>query len=517
MKELKFEELTLEQKIGLTMNMVMHGPADEDFVFEMIKKRAVGSVWIQYPHETADRRLKIINELADYPLLVITDAGSGWGEHKVGKHNAVGVAGTAKHAYIFGKLVGSMARKAGYNVVCDPVVDMISGSMRSMGTDKEKVAELAVAMAKGMHDGGILSVAKHYPGGTRVGKVDSHMAEATSLDTKEFLLENYLYSYLQLDKAGLLDGLMTSHCRFMNIDDTRPASLSKKVIDIIREQGFDGFAITDALCMMGIRAKYSDKEAKAYAINAGNSISLPYTFDNERNYNEYLEAYKEGLVDEKMLNEAVRRVLDAQHKVTLLPKDVELTKEELELFDNIDRDGVYTRIDEGVPTSISRDGRHYFIVSISQNAGVKDGRVDVDTFSGGWQHPKRIEAKIKEVFPNATIQFISEFPSQYDMQTAVTEAVGYDEIVFMTFYEFLAYTGPAYLTHRMVSLIEAMQLTDRISTLIHYGNPHVLGELPHIKRVIFGGHSANSVDATIEVLGGLYPAKGKPTFDFKLN
>ena len=63
MKELKFEELTLEQKLGLTMNMVLHGPADEDFVFEMIKKRAVGSVWIQYPHETADRRLKIINEL----------------------------------------------------------------------------------------------------------------------------------------------------------------------------------------------------------------------------------------------------------------------------------------------------------------------------------------------------------------------------------------------------------------------------------------------------------------------
>ena len=42
----------------------------------------------------------------------------------------------------------------------------------------------------------------------------------------------------------------------MNIDPTAPASLSRPVLDIIREQGFEGVLITDALCMMGILAKY---------------------------------------------------------------------------------------------------------------------------------------------------------------------------------------------------------------------------------------------------------------------
>ena len=91
-----------------------------------------------------------VRELADYPILIITDGESGAGEFLVGKHNAIGTAGTTKHAYAFGKAVGVTARKMGYNVVCDPVVDMIDGSMRSMGTDKEKVAELALAIARGI-------------------------------------------------------------------------------------------------------------------------------------------------------------------------------------------------------------------------------------------------------------------------------------------------------------------------------------------------------------------------------
>ena len=102
------------------------------------------------------------------------------------------------------------------------------------------------------------------------------------------------------------------------------------------------------------------------------------------------------------------------------------------------------------------------------------------------------------------------------MSSVLSNALGCDELIFMTFTEALAYTGPEYLTHRVVNLIDAMQITDRISTLIHFGNPHVLEELPHIPRVIFGGHAADSVDATLEVLAGDYPANGVPTYKFKL-
>ena len=80
----------------------------------------------------------------------------------------------------------------------------------------------------------------------------------------------------------------------------------------------------------------------------------------------------------------------------------------------------------------------------------------------------------------------------------------------------MAYTGPAHLTRRIVSLITALQATQRISTVVHVGTPRVLEELPHIPSYILGGLSADSVDACFDVLAGEYPAKGTPTFEFTL-
>ena len=61
-----------------------------------------------------------------------------------------------------------------------------------------------------------------------------------------------------------------------------------------------------------------------------------------------------------------------------------------------------------------------------------------------------------------------------------------------------------------------MQSTDRISTLIHFGNPTVLGNLPHIPRIIFGGCSEKSTLATLEVLAGDRAPQGKPTYEIPL-
>ncbi len=320
----------------------------------------------------------------------------------------------------------------------------------------------------------------------------------------------------KLNEAGLLDGIMTKHCRFVNIDDKYPASLSKKVINIIREQGYDGFAITDALCMMGIRANFNDIEAKALALNAGNDIPLPYNKRNRTHYEEYLQAYNDGIISDEMLDAAVKRVLEAQHKVMLLTKDAELTEEEITTFKSINKDGVYTHIDEGVPATISRDGNHYFVISIKQETGLSDGKPDVDTFSGGWQDPERIAKKIEDLFPNAKYKFIHEFPSQGELVQTYEDTLDCDELVFMTFSEALAYVGPEHLTTRMKNLINSMQGTERISTLIHIGNPHMVEDLPHVKRLIFGGLSTESVETTLEVLAGTYPANGKPTYKINL-
>jgi beta-glucosidase-like glycosyl hydrolase len=82
------------------------------------------------------------------------------------------------------------------------------------------------------------------------------MREGFDVDTREQLLESALYPYRKLIEQDLIDGVMVGHHLLPNIDPDRPATLSRPVVGILREIGFDGFAITDALGMMGVAAKY---------------------------------------------------------------------------------------------------------------------------------------------------------------------------------------------------------------------------------------------------------------------
>ena len=517
MKELKFEELSTQQKLGMTLTAFLNDddrtPEEDDFIINLIKNHSLGAVWITHGRQGSDELVKRVRKAADYPILIFTDAESGFKPYVVGKHSAIGSTGSEEHAYAFGKAVGVMGRKKGYNIVCNPILDMRAGSQRSLGEDKEMVAKIAAAIARGMHDGGVLCVAKHYPGANSIGGVDSHMGQSVAAETKAQLLSYNLYPYLHLMKEGLLDGIMTSHRVLPEIDPEYPTSLSKKVGDVIRDEGFNGISITDALCMMGIRAHFNNVEAKGLAIAAGNDTILPFTANNSVLYDELCRAYDEGYISDDRLDEAVKRILEAQHKIMMLPQDSSLSDKEIHLLETVSKDGVYARADEGVPVNISRDGKHYFVIMSKCEIGIEAaGQVAVDTFSGGWHEPFEIEKKLKELFPNSTVDFINEFPTSMQNFRILKESIGCDELVFLTFSEALAYVGKERLTHRFVTLIEAMQITGRVSTIVHFGNALVLEELPHIPRYIIGANSKASVHACLDVLAGNYPAKGVPTY-----
>lgn len=525
MQELKFEELTVEQKLGLVLNIHINPwlrtPEWDKFFFTQLEKRAIGSIWIQSDITDSDKMIQLIRDKAEYPVLIITDAESGIYDYRIGKHNAVGRTGSEEHAYAFGKVVGVAARKKGYDVVCNPLLDMSNfGSTRCIGRDKYEVARIAKAVAKGLHDAGILTVGKHYPSVLREKFIDTHMAEGISYETKEELIETNLFPYAELMKEGLLDGIMTGHDKLPNIDPDKPASLSRKVIDIIREMGFDGFAITDALIMMGIKAKYGEADPIGLAIAAGNDISMPFgcrSEDAEKNYNYMLDCYKKGMIDDARLDEAVKRVLAAQHKAFMNIKNPEFTDKELETFRRIDKDAVVAKVDEGFVPAISRDGKHLFALMIRNEVETNEQRVAVDTFNNGWHYAGKITERLNELFPNSSVVPIKEFPTQQENYNILDMSVEYEDTIFLTFTESLPYVGMECLTRRIENLFEAMQATNRISTVVHFGNTLALKNLPHIPRYIIGGNSAPSVNACIDVLAGLYPAKGKLTYDVKLN
>ena len=537
LKELKFEELSTEQKLGMVMAGIIRPIRCEDkyetfdenleFVLNLIRSHSLGAVWVPQstltgvkgfcdPHPDVIERVR---EAADYPILIFTDAESGIGGHMVGRHNAIGVADSEELAYTFGKVTAATARKMGYNVVCDPVLDMVKESapcgsaIRSLGGNKYRVTELAIAEARGLHDGGVLTVAKHYPSaGT---KFDSHMAPGVSDISFEELVDYKLYPYIELAKRGLLDGLMTSHQAVACIDGDVPTSVSKKITDVIRERGFDGFMVTDALDMMGLKARYGDTNVKGRCIAGGNEFILPW-FSAKKAYYDLTNCYESGIITPERLDEAVRRVLAAQHKVAEMESRelVEITDEDIRKFDEINANSVCVRTDEGVPATISRDGRHFFLVTVNNQSDIQDeGKVTVDTFTNGWFKPAKITKKIEELFPNSLVRAIYHFPTPHQNMDVLQDSLDYEDVVVVNFTEAPAYAGSDRITHRLLALYNAMQATDRISTFLHFGSPFVLDEIPHVKRLLIGGASSDSIDVALEVLAGERVSNGKMTFE----
>lgn len=520
--ELKFDELTLDQKLGMVHAAMINSNCEEaelDFVFDRIKAHALGAVWVQFTDKNAEKLIKTVREIADYPILIFTDAENGMFEYTIGRHNPISGTGDEKYAYAFGKAIGNTAKKMGYNVVCCPILDVqTNGTPRSFGSDKYTVAKMAAAEAKGLHDSGILTVGKHYPSSINPLDIDSHMAESFSDQDEKELLDQSLFAYLELMKEDLLDGIMVGHEGVSKIDPKYPASLSKKIIDIIKNKGFSGFSISDALGMMGILAKFGAVQSKGLSVEAGVDLALTFDTKPRNNQNAINECYEKGIISPERLDEAVKSVLKAQHKVMLMNQKTcdALTEEESTLAKSINVDAIYSEFDEGLSSSISRDGKHLFAVMVHNETTIAGAQVDVDTFSNGWYFPNKIAEKLMKLFPNSKVDFFHQHPAQMQNWHIFHDTVDYEDVIFITFTEPLPYIGKEHITIRTVTLIEALQYTNRVSAIVHFGNPRVLEALPHIPRYILGGISSASVDGCLDVLAGNMEAKGVKTYDFKL-
>ena len=154
-----------------------------------------------------------------------------------------------------------MARElalVGLNVNLAPVLDVPRSPAcpqwdRAYSSDPETAARYAVAAIRGYMSGGIIPVAKHFPGlGDTL--VDSHevLPLAQSGDPQR---EVDLLPFRQAVAAGV-PMVMTAHLAVPAWDE-RPATLSPVALQdwLRRRLGFDGVIITDDLEMGGISTK----------------------------------------------------------------------------------------------------------------------------------------------------------------------------------------------------------------------------------------------------------------------
>ena len=175
---------------------------------------------------------------------------------------------------------------------------------RSFGSDPERGADLGVAYARGLEDGGVISVAKHFPGlgsvstdsHKRKGVINRSLQSLDSIDLKPFR------RWVELR----LTGVMVGHLAVPSIDSRMlPAAVSRTVItDLLREDlGFGGLVLTDALNMGGAEGYGSE-----LAVAAGADIIVAPA-ETESEIDRVVQAVADGSLPEKELNRRVKNIL----------------------------------------------------------------------------------------------------------------------------------------------------------------------------------------------------------------
>jgi beta-N-acetylhexosaminidase len=161
------------------------------------------------------------------------------------------------------RLIAADLTELGINVDCLPLADVpISGADnvigdRAYGETPEKVAAIALAIAEGLGEGGVLPVLKHIPGHGRAN-ADSHQklpvvhVDRATLEATDFA------AFRPLNKLPLA---MTAHVVFAAIDPVRPATTSATMISkVIRGFiGFDGLLMGDDVSMGALSGSIAER------------------------------------------------------------------------------------------------------------------------------------------------------------------------------------------------------------------------------------------------------------------
>ncbi|MDE6460600.1 MAG: serine hydrolase, partial [Paramuribaculum sp.] len=326
--------LSLRQKVGqlfVPRLDVFDNPAGHAALKKMVTTGEVGGFLLGKGTVAGYTSLiKGAQEAAKIPLMVTLDGE--WGlamrltdAPRFPYNMGLGAISDPQLLYDYGREVARECREVGITVNFAPVLDVNSNpanpviGYRSFGENPQRVAALGLAFSRGLEDGGVMAVGKHFPGHGDTS-VDSHKALPTVDHTSEQLQNVDLVPFRDFIDNGL-GGIMVGHLKVPVLDASgTPASLSHKVsTDLLKKQlGFEGLVFTDALAMKGAVTKAGENNCVA-ALKAGADVLLgsgaPYT-DIEA----VVAAVKSGKISEERVNESCKKILMSKYQLGLSKK-----------------------------------------------------------------------------------------------------------------------------------------------------------------------------------------------------
>ncbi len=276
---------------------------------------------------TADLQ-ELARECTGRPLLIAADNEGGLvmrlsarvGYLSTPAPQELGDQGDVAQTELEARRMGATLREAGINWNLAPVVDVAVNPFnpavvtpgRTFSSDPRQVIAQARAFVQGMHEAGVLTSLKHFPGHGS-SRTDSHHGFVDVTDTSDLKVE--LEPYRVLIKEGLADSVMTAHVFNRGIDMALPATLSRYTIGryLRGKLGYKGPVVSDDLLMGAIRQRYGVEEAAVLALQA--TVDVLLVSQNQGRYEpsaagRVVAAIHRGIKEGRLSRKAVQAALD---------------------------------------------------------------------------------------------------------------------------------------------------------------------------------------------------------------
>ncbi|ATH63614.1 beta-N-acetylhexosaminidase [Staphylococcus pasteuri] len=348
-------ELTDEEKIGQLFFNLFFLEDDANFNDneltnkDILDKYHIGGARFQGGNgQQVQHLLNDLQHNSKIPLLIAANCDSGGnGACKDGTYIASAAqceaAQDTKVAYNAGYVSGQESSALGVNINFDPCVDILENwrntivNTRAYGTNADTVIKYTNAFIEGFNQTkDMITCIKHFPGdGTE--ERDQHLVLGVNEMTPDEWDQSFRKVYANHIDNGV-EMIMSGHIALphyskklnpaLNDEDILPATLSKELItDLLKDDlNFNGLVVTDASHMLGMTAAMKREDYVPQAIAAGCDMFLFFN-DIEEDFNFMLNGYKNGVITDERLNDAVRRILGLKAKINLHEKQANNTLE----------------------------------------------------------------------------------------------------------------------------------------------------------------------------------------------
>ena len=322
--------MTDEEKVG-QLFWQLTASQEEGYLKELMEKYHLGGCrYNGMPGAKVLEQNRTLQKYAKIPVFIACNPESGGtgvcvDGTFVSSQVKIGATRKPEYAQAMGRISGAQIAATGCNMAFAPVVDITYNweceevLSRAYGNDAQLVAAMGKAYMDGIHENpGVASCAKHFPGNGQDYR-DAHMSN----NVNHFGLEKWMATYGHVYKT-LIDGglpaimgghiLMPEYMKELNPDITpeqlRPATLCPEIMTgLLRDKlGFNGMVVTDASHMVGMTNQMKRADMLPAAINAGCDMFLFFN-DPEEDYATMLNAYRNGIISEDRMEEALTRIL----------------------------------------------------------------------------------------------------------------------------------------------------------------------------------------------------------------